>query len=981
MPNGSGLLGGQSIDQSVFAVQNLIHKNQYYLFTVGKPLIPITQPVVGLYYSILDMTLNGGLGDIVAGQKNIPVIAGDSAIVQLTAIRHSNNKYVWVVVLNQGHHANNYQSYLIDLSGLHTTPVSSASHLKAHINSNHLSSNIRISPDGKNLVCTDSLTQLCYFNPTTGVVTPRFIFHSYNISPTDGDDPTFGKEFSINSHYLYVTGNSVTTDTLDQYDMSSPDSLSFVQSKQIIGTGVSENIQMAPDGKIYIDDVSSYWLSVINNPSMGGSGCNYQRDVIHLTNMHNDCLPQFLQKYKVYIHDSGECQYNPVHFSGDIWPPPDSIHWNFGDPSSGSSNFSNLLTPTHTYSSTGNYTIELFVRHNDNRTDTAWKTITIFSGAQVSLGPDRTICIGDSTTFDAGACTGCTYQWKNLGTGLIVGTNQTYKTGLADTYSVMVTCPDNCTGADTVQLFTTPVPLVTNNPLSESICSMDSTYIVLTSSVPGTMFHWTANLTSGNITGFSADSGLILNQILIDNLPSNGVVTYHITPEVGSCAGTPVAYQVTITPGVPVSVSISASQNNVCAGTSVTFTAVPTNGGLSPSYQWKVNGINSGTNSNTFTYTPVNNDVVTCVLTSSITACISNNPGTSNAITMTVNPNQPVSITVTPSQNPVCVGSSVTFTATPTNGGANPSYQWKVNSVTVGTNNPIYSYIPNNGDVITCILTSDALCPTGNPATSNAITMIVNPNLPVSTSITASSNPFCQGSSITFTATPTNGGATPAYQWQVNSVNVGSGASTYTYNPTGGDIVTCILTSSLSCITGNPATSNSITMVVNSNLPAGVSVAASSNPFCPGSSVTFTATPTNGGSAPVYQWKVNGVNAGTNSPTFTYNPANNDSVRCVMTSNLSCVTGNPASSSEIIMSGTLASVVTFTPCFDTITAVNAKPIKLKGGIPLGGTYSGPGVNPLTGIFDPAAAGTGIKTITYTYTNSMMCSAPQHIPHH
>ena len=104
--------------------------------------------------------------------------------------------------------------------------------------------------------------------------------------------------------------------------MSSPDSLSFVQSKQIIGTGVSENIQMAPDGKIYIDDVSSYWLSVINNPSMGGLGCNYQRDVIHLTNMHNDCLPQFLQKYKVYIHDSGECQDNPVHFSGDIWPPP-----------------------------------------------------------------------------------------------------------------------------------------------------------------------------------------------------------------------------------------------------------------------------------------------------------------------------------------------------------------------------------------------------------------------------------------------------------------------------------------------------------------------------------------------------------------------------------------------------------------------------------------------------------------------------------
>ena len=317
----------------------------------------------------------------------------------------------------------------------------------------------------------------------------------------------------------------------------------------------------------------------------------------------------------------------------------------------------------------------------------------------------------------------------------------------------------------------------------------------------------------------------LIRYLLITSLPT-GLLLITSLQRLAAVQGHLVAYQVTVTPGVPVSISISASQNNVCAGTSVTYTAVPTNGGLSPSYQWKVNGINSGPNSSTFTYTPSNNDVVTCVLTSSITVCISNNPATSNAVTMTVNPNQPVSITITPSQNPVCVGTTVNFTATPTNGGANPSYQWKVNSINVGANNQVYSYIPTNGDIVTCILTSDATCPTGNPATSNAITMTVNPNLPVSISITASSNPFCQGSSITFTAIPTNGGATPAYQWQVNGVNAGSGASTYTYNPSGGDIVTCILTSSLTCITGNPATSNSITMVVNSNLPAGVTVAA-----------------------------------------------------------------------------------------------------------------------------------------------------------
>jgi uncharacterized protein (TIGR02145 family) len=167
-------------------------------------------------------------------------------------------------------------------------------------------------------------------------------------------------------------------------------------------------------------------------------------------------------------------------------------------------------------------------------------------------------------------------------------------------------------------------------------------------------------------------------------------------------------------------------------------------------------------------------------------------------------------------------------------------------------------------------------------------------------------------------------------------------------------------------------------MIVNSNLPAGVTIAASSNPFCPGSSVTFTATPINGGITPVYQWKVNGVNAGLNSHTFIYNPANGDSVRCVMTSNLNCVINNPANSAEIILSGTLAPIVTFTSCFDTITTVNAKPIKLKGGIPLGGTYSGPGVNSLTGIFNPALAGVGTKTITYSYTNAALCTATKPI---
>jgi uncharacterized protein (TIGR02145 family) len=65
--------------------------------------------------------------------------------------------------------------------------------------------------------------------------------------------------------------------------------------------------------------------------------------------------------------------------------------------------------------------------------------------------------------------------------------------------------------------------------------------------------------------------------------------------------------------------------------------------------------------------------------------------------------------------------------------------------------------------------------------------------------------------------------------------------------------------------------------------------------------------------------------------------------------------------------------VTLIPCIDNKTTSNSKPFQLKGGLPLGGTYSGPGVNPGTGIFTPSFAGTGIKTIHYAYTNFYGCS--------
>jgi len=415
--------------------------------------------------------------------------------------------------------------------------------------------------------------------------------------------------------------------------------------------------------------------------------------------------------------------------------------------------------------------------------------------------------------------------------------------------------------------------------------------------------------------------------------------------------------------------------NTVCSGTSVTFTAIPTYGGSSPSYQWKVNGVNSGTNSDSFTYIPLNNDVVSCILTSSNTICVFNNPAISNAIAMIVNPQMPVSVSIRSSINPVCAGNTVLFTAHPVNEGLTPVYQWKMNGVNTGTNSSTFTYIPVNNDQVSCVMTSSlTVCVTNNPAISNTIIMQVDQNHPVSLTVSASLNPVCAGNAVLFTALPVNPGLTPVYQWKVNGVNTGTNSSTYSYTPVNNDVVNCVLTSSYTaCTTNNPATSNAVTMTVFNNLTAGISITAVPNPFCSGSTVNCSAIPTNGGFTPSYQWKVNGVNAGTNASTYSFLPVQGDIVQCAMNSSLSCITNNPVTSNTILMNALAAPSVSFTLCFDSITTVNAAAFRLKGGVPIGGIYSGPGVNSSTGMFTPSSAGIGTKTITYVYQNSFSCA--------
>ncbi|WP_301923378.1 hypothetical protein, partial [Ferruginibacter sp.] len=141
------------------------------------------------------------------------------------------------------------------------------------------------------------------------------------------------------------------------------------------------------------------------------------------------------------------------------------------------------------------------------------------------------------------------------------------------------------------------------------------------------------------------------------------------TPTFNGSNGANASSAFTINAQIVPTVSVSTNTGTtICAGTSVTFTANIINGGASPAYQWRLNGLNISlaTGSTYITSTLTNGNIISVALTSNATPCLTVSSVTSTGVTMTVNPNLPVSVSVGASATTVCAGTSVTFTATPT---------------------------------------------------------------------------------------------------------------------------------------------------------------------------------------------------------------------------------------------------------------------------------------------------------------------------
>jgi uncharacterized protein (TIGR02145 family) len=624
--------------------------------------------------------------------------------------------------------------------------------------------------------------------------------------------------------------------------------------------------------------------------------------------------------------------------------------------------------------------------------------VTVYPTPDIYFQPvSQTLCDGQMTNIqNLSHVSGTTFSWTASSSSLLVtgysaGNGNLIQQTLLNSGTTVetvtyVTTPvaNGCTGpGQNVTVTVNPTPHLTTTPLIQTICTASSISVNLTSSVIGSTYAWTCTASSPNLSGFSGGNGNLISQTISNSGYTIETVTYHITPTANGCSGPVADYVVTVNPKPDVSNNPLSSQ--ICSGTSPNINLTSNVSGTN--FSWTA----TGSSPNIIGYGPGSGTVINQILinlglnTESVTYHITpfangcNGDLTDYLVTIVSIPDvyfQPPAQTVCSEQS--CniqnlshvVGTTFTWTAT--------ASSLNITGYTAGSGNLIQQTLFNSGttiETVTYTVSPTAFgCPPGIPQN---VVVTVNPKPAVTNSIRNSS--ICSGSSTAIIPQSSVTGST--YTWTasgssvlVSGFSAGSGLQIQqTLTNTGYNIetVTYVVTPIANSCSGDTAhfrvtvypvadvyftpPLQAICPLQTSNININSNVA--------GSSFTWTATGSSlmvsgysGGSGSLIQQTLN--NTGYNIETVTYHvsPTANG---CAGTNNNVIVTVNPNPT------------VTFTPCWDYITTTSAKPITLKGGIPLNGSYSGTGVS--AGIFFPAIAGIGTFDITYSYSNLYTCS--------
>jgi len=821
MSNGTGLFGNSSATQSGVIVKQPGNPNIYYIFTCDAQGGPN-----GLRYSIVDMNLSAGNGSVTV--KN--TLLFNQTTERITAVKHCNNVDIWIVTHDWN--SANFRTYLLTAGGVGAPilqaigPVNGGSSLVSI-------GQMKCSPDGKKIayaVHDPSFAggfHLFYFNNSTGALSNHINLgvNAYG----------YGIEFSPDNTKLYG-GASVTLKRIIQWDLCAGTPAAIIASSVTIFNLTPDiySFQLASNGKIYICRYQQQTLGVINNPNVAGIGCGYV-DLGQSTAPRNNNLglPNFVNSYFQAplppITSTINCL--NVSFTSPTLNVTNcsnssnaitSYSWNFGDPGSGPANLSALANPSHAYTGTGTYTVNLILGIPCG-TIALSHTVSVISCSPQVIVNSPTICSGNCAALTATASGGTgpyTYTWSpNIGAG--AGPHNICP-NVTTIYTIAISDVNNVVATNTVAFVVNPTPTMVVASSSPTMCMNNfngSTNTLTINANGATTYSWVGM--SGITTTATVGSALTATA-----LPPFVIGTGSVIGTIGSCTS-----MATYTVGVISNPVIAVSSASMCSGTSAVLTA-----SNASTYAWSpFNTLSASTGSSVIANPNVT--TVYSVIGSSLNCNSATETGT---VTVIINPTVNI---VSPSPT-ICAGTSIGLTAF----GAN-TYSWSPGSTLDNTTNNVVIATP-------LVTTNYTVVGTSNSCTHTAVKQVIVITLPSLQAICEKSV-ICHG--------------------QQTSINA-NGASTYNWSPSTG-----LSSSTSNFVTVNPGVSTVYTLIASNGLCAGsltvpitvipnpqLNLSTSNQKICFGNSTTLFAS-----GAQSYNWvpSVNNSNPNTAnvSPSVTTN--------------------------------------------------------------------------------------------------------------
>jgi hypothetical protein len=318
MPNGTGLFGHTSSTQSLI-VKRPGWSGRYYIFTLD--IIYSDFPDNGLNYSEVDMSLNGGFGDVIPAVKNINLIS-DSMSEKICGVEHSNGSDIWVLVHKWN--SNMFYSYLVTSTGINPPIINNIGSIQTGFDSQG-QMKFTLSGNKVGLAAQESgYFEIFDFDKANGTVSnPLLIMDTLTWG-------AYGLEFSPDGSKLYVSNSYLPDDTIYQYNLLAGSDSLIIASRVSLGSiNVVDHVgqlQLGPNGKIYIVKVGQIKLAVINNPNNLGLNCNLSPNGFQLLppGLNGIGLPNFVASYLI---PTGITE-NSLTTSFSIYPNPTNTKLN-----------------------------------------------------------------------------------------------------------------------------------------------------------------------------------------------------------------------------------------------------------------------------------------------------------------------------------------------------------------------------------------------------------------------------------------------------------------------------------------------------------------------------------------------------------------------------------------------------------------------------------------------------------------------------